>query len=63
MTIFSRYSNMRLRSLRLQVSDDGPLLGTTRLIIEPDGLVIDRKVVKSKYLAAFFGVLKFRKML
>jgi hypothetical protein len=48
---------LRLSSLRMQVSDDGPLLGTTRLIIEPDGLVIDREVVKSKYLwAAFQGV-------
>src|SRR5882757_2068518 len=48
---------LRLGSLRMQVSDDGPLLGSTILIIEPDGLVIDRKVVKSKYLwAAFQGV-------
>jgi len=48
---------LRLGSLRMQVSDDGPLLGSTKLIIEPDGLVIDRKVVKSKYLwAAFQGV-------
>ena len=48
---------LRLGSLRMQVSDDGPLLGPTRLIIEPDGLVIDRKLVKSKYLwAAFQGV-------
>lgn len=48
---------LRLNSLRLQVSDDGPLLGSTELIIEPDGLVIDRRVVKSKYLwAAFQGI-------
>jgi hypothetical protein len=48
---------LRLGALRMQVSDDGPLLGPTRLIIEPDGLVIERKVVKSKYLwAAFQGV-------
>ena len=48
---------LRLGALRMQVSDDGPLLGPTRLIIEPDGLVIDRKLVKSKYLwAAFQGV-------
>jgi hypothetical protein len=48
---------LRLNSLRMQVSDDGPLLGSTKMIIEPDGLVIDRKVVKSKYLwAAFQGV-------
>jgi hypothetical protein len=48
---------LRLKTLRLQVSDDGPLLGQTKLIIEADGLVIDRAVVKSKYLwAAFQGV-------
>ena len=48
---------LRLSTLRMQVSDNGPLLGSTKLIIEPDGLVIDRKVVKSKYLwAAFQGV-------
>ena len=48
---------LRLSSLRMQVSENGPLLGSTELIIEPDGLVIDRRVVKSKYLwAAFQGV-------
>jgi hypothetical protein len=48
---------LRLKTLRLQVSDDGPLLGPTKLTIEPDGLVVDRKLVKSKYLwAAFQGV-------
>jgi hypothetical protein len=48
---------LRLKTLRLQVSDDGPFLGSTTLTIEPDGLVIDRKLVKSKYLwAAFQGV-------
>jgi hypothetical protein len=48
---------LRLSSLRMQVSDDGPLLGSTELTIEPDGLVIDRRVVKSKYLwATFQGV-------
>ena len=43
---------LRLKTLRLQVSDDGPFLGPTKLTIEHDGLVIDRKVVKSKYLWA-----------
>ncbi len=48
---------LRLKTLRLQVSDDGPLLGSTELTIEPDGLIIDRRVVKSKYLwGAFQGV-------
>jgi hypothetical protein len=52
---------LRLRSLRLQVSDDGPLLGSTKLMIEPDGLVIDRKVVKSKYLWAAFQAVEIQK--
>ena len=48
---------LRLGTLRMQVSDDGPLLGTTKLVVEPDGLLIERQVVKSKYLwAAFQGV-------
>lgn len=48
---------LRLRTLRLQVSDDGPLLGSTKLIIEADGLIVDRKVMSAKYLwAAFQGV-------
>jgi uncharacterized integral membrane protein len=48
---------LRLRTLRMQVSDDGPYLGTTTLGIEPDGLTVDRKLMKAKYLwAAFQGV-------
>ncbi len=48
---------LRLRTLRLQVSDDGPLLGSTKLTIEADGLIVDRKVMSTKYLwAAFQGV-------
>lgn len=48
---------LRMRTLRMQVSDDGPYLGTTRLGIEPDGLTIDRRVMKAKYLwEAFQGV-------
>lgn len=48
---------LRSRTLRMQVSDDGPYLGATKLGIEPDGLTIDRKVMKAKYLwAAFQGV-------
>jgi hypothetical protein len=50
---------LRLKSPRLQVSDDGPFLGSTKLIIELDGLVVDRKVVKSKYLWAAWS--KWRK--
>ena len=41
----------------MQVSEDGPLLGATELTIEPDGLVIDRRLIKTKYLwAAFQGI-------
>ena len=48
---------LRLKTLRLQVSDDGPFLGSTRLIVEPDGLLVDRKVMKTKYLwSAFQGI-------
>jgi uncharacterized integral membrane protein len=48
---------LRLKTLRMQVSDDGPFLGPTKLIIEDDGLVVDRAVIKAKYLwAAFQGV-------
>jgi hypothetical protein len=48
---------LRLRMLRMQVSDDGPYLSATRLRIEPDGLTIDRSVMSAKYLwAAFQGV-------
>jgi hypothetical protein len=48
---------LRLKTLRMQVSDDGPLLGATRLTVEPDGLVLDRKLMKAKYLwPSFQGV-------
>ena len=48
---------MRLRTLRLQVSDDGPLLGATKLSIEEDGLRVVKPAVTSKYSwAAFQGV-------
>jgi hypothetical protein len=48
---------LRLRTLRMQVSDDGPYLGPTRLTIESDGLTLERKAMKAKYLwAAFQGV-------
>jgi hypothetical protein len=48
---------LRTRLLRLQVSDGGPLLGSTKLILESDGLIVDRAVIRTKYLwAAFEGV-------
>jgi len=47
---------LRLKTLRLQVSAHGPLLGSTNLIIEPDGLVVDRRLMRTKHLwAAFQG--------
>ena len=48
---------LRLKLPRMQVSDDGPLLGHTTLTIEPDGLRIERHAVLSKYYwSAFQGV-------
>jgi hypothetical protein len=47
----------RRRGLRMQVSDTSPLLGPTTLTIEDDGLLIERKLMRTKYLwAAFQGV-------
>src|SRR5204863_5665820 len=55
---------LRLGSLRMQVSENGPLLGSTELTIEPDGLVIDRRLVKSKYtFGQPFRALRYRQML
>jgi hypothetical protein len=49
--------NLRMKMLRMQVSNDSPFLGATKLIVEPDGLIVDRAAIKSKYLwAAFQGV-------
>lgn len=48
---------LRMKTMRMQVSDDGPLLGVTRLTAEPDGLVIDRGRMRARYLwSAFQGV-------
>jgi YcxB-like protein len=47
----------KLSALRMQVSDDGPLLGATRLTVEDDGLRIDRAAMTSKFFwPAFKGV-------
>jgi len=47
----------RRRMLRMQVSDSSPMLGPTTLIIEDNGLVIERKLMRTKYLwPAFQGV-------
>src|SRR5262245_20867445 len=40
----------RRRGLRMQVSDTSPLLGPTTLTVEDDGLLIERKLMRAKYL-------------
>ena len=48
---------LRLKMLRMQISDDGPLLGLTKLRVEPDGIVVERDRMNAKYLwGAFQGV-------
>ena len=48
---------LRLKTLRMQVSDDGPLLGPTKLIVEPDALVVDRGRMSARYAwSSFQGV-------
>jgi YcxB-like protein len=48
---------LRLKTMRMQVSDNGPLLGPTRLSVEPDGLVVDRDRMSARYSwSAFQGV-------
>ena len=48
---------VRLKTMRMQVSDDGPLLGATRLIVEPEALIVDRGRMSSRYSwSAFQGV-------
>ena len=48
---------LRMKTLRMQVSDDGPLLGATHLIVEPDALIVDRGRMSARYgWSAFQGV-------
>jgi hypothetical protein len=48
---------LRMQTLRMQVSDDGPLLGATRLMVEPDALIVDRGRMSTRYAwSAFQGV-------
>ena len=48
---------LRMKTLRMQVSDDGPLLGATHLIVEPDALIVDRGRMSARYAwSAFQGV-------
>jgi len=52
---------LRLSLLRKQVSDDGPLLGPTKLRVEQDGLLVERRVVTSKYLWEAFQSVEIQK--
>ena len=48
---------LRMKTLRMQVSDNGPLLGPTHLIVEPDALIVDRAQMSARYAwSAFQGV-------
>jgi hypothetical protein len=45
---------LRLKTLRMQVSDQNPLLGPTSVTIEPDGLLVQKELITSKYRWAAF---------
>ena len=45
---------LRLKTLRMQVSDKNPLLGPTSVTIEPDGLLVQKQLITSKYRWAAF---------
>ena len=45
---------LRLRTLRMQVSDKNPLLGPTSVTMEPDGLLVQKDLITSKYRWAAF---------
>src|SRR5262245_18409569 len=40
---------LRAKTMRMQISDDGPLLGATRLLVEPDALIVDRGRMSTRY--------------
>jgi uncharacterized integral membrane protein len=40
---------LRLKTLRMQVSDNSPFLGATKLSIEAEGLVVNRKHMRISY--------------
>src|SRR5215471_9670649 len=42
-------ARLRLRGLTMQVSPSGPLVGTTCLNINPEGLTIERSLMKTTY--------------
>jgi hypothetical protein len=52
---------LRRGMLRMQVSDDGPLLGETEMFVEEDGLAVNRELVKSKYLWPAFKSVEIAK--
>ena len=41
---------LRKKSLRMQVTDDGPLFGATVVSVQPEGLHVDRKLMKATYM-------------
>jgi YcxB-like protein len=41
---------LRKATLRMQVADDGPLFGPTRILLESDGLSVERKLMQTKYM-------------
>jgi hypothetical protein len=45
---------LRLKTLRMQVSDGNPLLGPTMVTLAPDGLVVRKELVTTKYSWAAF---------
>lgn len=45
---------LRLKTLRMQISDKNPLLGPTSVTIEPDGLLVQKELITAKYRWAAF---------
>jgi hypothetical protein len=45
---------LRLKTLRMQVSDKNPLLGPTSVTVEPDGLLVQKELITTKYRWAAF---------
>ena len=42
-------TRLRLRTLRMQISAGGPLVGATRMTVSADGLTIERKFMRTTY--------------
>jgi hypothetical protein len=45
---------LRLKTLRMQVSDKNPLLGPTSVTLEPDGLLVQKELITTRYKWAAF---------